>query len=55
MWMISAACCPRMPHRERRKPALRALLMVLMAPAPGVKLMTVPAPTSASHREICTR
>jgi hypothetical protein len=29
--------------------------MVLMAPAPGVKLMTVPAPTSASHREICTR
>jgi hypothetical protein len=30
------------------------LLMVETAPAPGVKLIRVPAPTKASQREICT-
>lgn len=39
---------------ERRNPAFRELLMVLMAPAPGVKLMRAPAPARASHRENCT-
>ncbi|GAA2851938.1 hypothetical protein GCM10010523_10730 [Paenarthrobacter ilicis] len=39
---------------ERRKPELSELLMVKMAPAPGVKLMRVPAPTRASHKENCT-
>jgi hypothetical protein len=29
--------------------------MVLMAPAPGVKLMMVDAPSSASQRENCTQ
>lgn len=39
---------------ERRNPELSELLMVEMAPAPGVKLIRVPAPTRASQSEICT-
>jgi hypothetical protein len=54
MWMSSAACWPRIPQIERRKPEFRALLMVLIAPAPGVKLIKVPAPTRANQRENCT-
>src|SRR6478735_7047489 len=49
-----AACCPRIPQMDRRNPAFSELLMVLMAPAPGVKLMRAPAPARASHRENCT-
>src|SRR6476659_3993989 len=51
---IRAACCPRMPQMERLNPAVSELLMVLMAPAPGVKLMRTPAPARASQRENCT-
>ena len=39
---------------ERRNPDVRELLMVLMAPAPGVKLIRTPAPARASQRENCT-
>ncbi|GAA3285349.1 hypothetical protein AAU01_00320 [Paenarthrobacter aurescens] len=39
---------------ERRNPELSELLMVKMAPAPGVKLIRVPAPTKASQSENCT-
>jgi hypothetical protein len=39
---------------ERRNPELSELLIVEMAPAPGVKLIRVPAPTRASQSEICT-
>jgi len=46
---MSAACCPSTPHRERRQPCARALLIVLMAPAPGVKLITTHAASSESH------
>ena len=52
--MISAACWPSTPQMERRNPELSELLMVEMAPAPGVKLIRVPAPTRASQSEICT-
>ncbi|BCW42112.1 hypothetical protein StoSoilB3_36470 [Arthrobacter sp. StoSoilB3] len=39
---------------ERRKPEFSELLMVKIAPAPGVKLMRVPALTRASQSENCT-
>jgi len=35
MWMTRATCCPTMPQMERRKPSLRELVMVLIAPAPS--------------------
>src|SRR5690242_1887387 len=54
MWITSATCWPRIPQMERRKPELSELLMVKMAPAPGVKLIRMPAPTKASQRENCT-
>src|SRR6478609_11796321 len=54
MCTTRAACWPRMPQMERRKPEFRELLMVLIAPAPGVKLIRTPAPTRASQRDSCT-
>ena len=42
---------PRMPQMERRNPWLRALPMVLIAPAPGVKLMTKHAASSVIQSE----
>ena len=39
---------------ERRKPEFSELVMVLMAPAPGVKLISVEAPSSESQRERVT-
>ncbi|BCW08166.1 hypothetical protein NtRootA1_43040 [Arthrobacter sp. NtRootA1] len=39
---------------ERRNPEFSELLMVKIAPAPGVKLIRVPAPTRASQSENCT-
>src|SRR5450830_1677329 len=54
MCTTRAACWPRIPQMERRKPELSELLMVLMAPAPGVKLIRTPAPARASQRENCT-
>ena len=54
-WATRAACCPKMPQMDRRNPALRELVMVLMAPAPGVKLISAEAPNRDSQRERVTR
>lgn len=43
-----------MPQIERVQLAARLLAMVLMAPAPGVKLISSPAPTSVHHNDSCT-
>src|SRR3954468_20049484 len=51
MCASSATCWPRIPQMERVQPDPSELVIVLTAPAPGVKEMSAPAATSVSHRD----